>query len=53
MIFGILPIISGLLSQTLPETIGINVFKNFDEAEEFGKHWKWKDCVLCRQTRQV
>lgn len=47
VIMGMVAVFGGITGLRLPETLHYRLPQTLEEGEEFGKDWKWEDCLRC------
>lgn len=47
VIMGFVAVFGGITGLRLPETLHYKLPQTLEEGEEFGKDWKWEDCLRC------
>lgn len=47
VIMGFVAVFGGITGLRLPETLHYRLPQTLEEGEEFGKDWKWDDCLRC------
>lgn len=47
VIMGFVAVFGGITGLRLPETLHYRLPQTLEEGEEFGKDWKWEDCLRC------